>query len=931
MKFKFLLFLQFFTLSCIYLYAQKNIKGTVTDASHGELLIGSVVKLNPTEKTAIVNLDGTYIFKNILPGNYELEVNSVNYEAAKQKITLGKVDAKYDFLLTSKVNALTEVSIKANRLTNESKSRGIEKNSNQLVNVLSSSAIQLLPDITVANVMQRMPGVVIDRGTNGEGKHPVIRGMDKRYNTTLINGIKIPSPDNNNRFVPLDLFPSELLDYLEVSKSLTPSMEGDAIGGTVNLVMKDAPKQLLLQVNASTGYSSILSSQPFMAFDKGGINKKSPAELYGQDYQAKGEDFKTDHLNYRKLDAPLNSTFGLTVGQRFGAKKKFGAIISTSYQNMYRGTHSDYFVPNIQPGLENKPVFSNIYLRKYSTQSEQLAVYLNADYKFNKKHKISWFNMYTRSNEMQSRNVIDSVLTSGRKGPGNGNVKISERSTWTIQQIFNSTLKGNHDLANLFKADWATAFSFAKKEVPDQSSYSIQHTVETDANTGVITNSDDLLTTMDRLWRHNTDKDISVYGNLTYTPTIFKRTAEIKLGGLYRYKTRDNYYNSYDLVAAIVNGSTQQYFTNINDATFSFKASDGGKTGEFNANTYSVDEQITAGYLQAKLLLSSKLELLTGVRLEHTRNNYETVQPMSSAGRSGEIYYNDLLPSLQFKYQLNPKQALRLAYYKAIARPGFFEVVPTLESGEYYNEGGNYNLDRTRAHNFDFRYELFPGRSDQLFAGVFYKHINDPIEYGIERISGTSTTQVLKPFNYGDAKNYGLEVAYTKYIGKFGVSANYTYTHSRITTDKLYYYRNESGNISNKTVSQSRPLQGQADHIGNASFIFKDPKLGLDAQIAYVYTGERIVALSPYAGLDYWQKPFTQLDFSLEKTFKKSYSVYTKVSNLTNAKTKVDILQTNSFMSGRDVLPQQTDQDKILVQNTFYKPVFLLGLRYKFI
>ena len=101
-----------------------------------------------------------------------------------------------------------------------------------------------MPDVTLGNTIQRVSGVTIQRTSTGEGRYAIVRGMDQRYNNTLVNGIKIPSPDDKYRFVPLDIFPSELLERLEVIKALTPSMEGDAIGGSVNLVMKNAPRQV---------------------------------------------------------------------------------------------------------------------------------------------------------------------------------------------------------------------------------------------------------------------------------------------------------------------------------------------------------------------------------------------------------------------------------------------------------------------------------------------------------------------------------------------------------------------------------------------------------------------------------------------------------------------------------------------------------------
>src|SRR6202012_4989894 len=118
-------------------------------------------------------------------------------------------------------------------------------------NSVSPRAIEISPDLSVANTAQRISGVSLERSTNGEGQYVIVRGMDKRYIYTLVNGIKIPSPDNKNRYVPLDIFPADMLERLEITKSLTPNMEGDAIGGAVNMVMKDAPTKFSINANAA--------------------------------------------------------------------------------------------------------------------------------------------------------------------------------------------------------------------------------------------------------------------------------------------------------------------------------------------------------------------------------------------------------------------------------------------------------------------------------------------------------------------------------------------------------------------------------------------------------------------------------------------------------------------------------------------------------
>jgi len=192
----------------------------------------------------------------------------------------------------------------------------------------------------------------------------------------------------------------------------------------------------------------------------------------------------------------------------------------------------------------------------------------------------------------------------------------------------------------------------------------------------------------------------------------------------------------------------------------------------------------------------------------------------------------------------------------------------------------------------------------------------------------------LQPVNIGKATNYGLEIVATKFFGSFGISANYTYTKSSITNDSLIYSsRNAAGQIVSSRVSETRPLQGQSDNIGNLSFIYKDPKIGFDFQTALVYTGERISFVSPYSGLNYWQSPTTQLDISFEKKFGKHFSFYGKINNLTDAPLELTLHQSYfSYLgaSGSRMLALQTDPvNKIIIQKDYYRTTYLFGIRYK--
>ena len=892
-----------------------DIKGRVIDASNGEPLVGATVNVN--NRTLMVKLDGTYHFKNVSAGKFTVKVTYAGYKTDAREVQLNSAnDIKIlDINLEPTASSLSSVTVSSTNKDNDKSVRRLEKVADPIINVLSSKNIQLLPDITVANALQRVSGVTIEKSGSGEARYPIIRGMEKRYINTLVNGIKIPSPDNKNRFIPLDLFPSELLERLEVGKSLTPSMEGDAIGGTINLVMKDAPDRLIVQGNVASGFNTSFPDQKFSKFDHGTMAYSSPAQRFGSTYVANLNDLPVAHLNYTEKSNPINSTMGLTVGNRFGKDKQFGFVVSGSFQNIYRGTTSNFFLPNSQPGLNNIPLFSDLQLRQYSVQSQRKGVNAKLDYRLNKNNKISLFNTYVLLDDYQTRFIWDTVAL-------NSLINKSTRSQWTFQSINSTTLQGEHKLSNTDRLDWSVVYSLAKSKTPDQSTYTHEYPIVPTSLTI------DKLQSMSRIWTSNSDKDVAAYLNYTKNTSLFNRDIELKAGGLYRDKNRDNYYIAYSL-----NPILGAAYNTINTAQFLFNPISNG-TPSLNGNNYTFEEKITAGYLQGKWNLSNNFELLGGVRAENTNQHYETLLTKDVQAKSGTIQYTDLLPSAQIKYALTANQNLRFAYYRAIARPGFSELIPDGADGEFFKEVGDpTHLKHTVADNLDIRYEMYSKGADQLLLGAFYKDIQNPIEISAVKPQNVNSLY-LQPVNIGKATNYGFEAVAAKFFGSFGISANYTFTNSSITNDSLIFsYRNTAGQIVSKRVSETRPLQGQSNHIGNLSFIYKNPKIGFDFQAAVVYTGERISFVSPYAGLNYWQSPTTQLDLSFEKKFGKRFSFYGKINNLTDAPMELSLHQSyDGYMaaSGSRALALQSDPaNRIIIQKDYYRTTYLFGIRFK--
>ncbi|NJK95392.1 MAG: TonB-dependent receptor plug domain-containing protein [Bacteroidales bacterium] len=280
-----------------------TIAGKAFDEQTGELLVGCTVVIKELNRATITGLDGTFQFRNVPAGQYTVSVSLISYSPVSQALTVktDTDDKKVDFNLNPVSTSLNEVTVLSKRdKSSDLSARNSERMANQVINVVSAKSIELSPDLNVAHVIQRMSGVTLDKNSSGTGLYALLRGMDKRYSYTLVNGIKIPSTHNKHRYVSLDLFPSDLVDRIEVTKAMTPDMEGDAIGGAVNLIMKNAPGQLLIQANASVGLSWFLVENDYLTFDNSSLNAKSPYDRNDKGYRAVPSDFPTKNLDLKR-------------------------------------------------------------------------------------------------------------------------------------------------------------------------------------------------------------------------------------------------------------------------------------------------------------------------------------------------------------------------------------------------------------------------------------------------------------------------------------------------------------------------------------------------------------------------------------------------------------------------------------------------------
>ena len=934
-------------LACSNVFAS-DIKGYIYDKDSREQLIGATIILNPGSKKEVTSLDGSFSFRNIAEGTYHLTITFVDYKKIDTTISVtANATQRFNFYLTLKSTVLSGVTI-SNKLSGSSDEFALRKEqyANSIVNIMSSHSIDISPDITVANVMQRISGVSVERGSTGDGQFAIIRGMDKRYNTTLVNGVKIPSPDNRNRYVPLDIFPADLVDRIEVIKSLTPDMEGDAAGGVINLVMKTAPEKFKAEGNIGIGYSQLFFDRNFNSYPKSSVRLKSPAEKLGAGAYAPLSDFPFQNLVTSSHMPPVNKIVSLTLGDRF-LNNKLGVIASLSYQNAYRGSNSNVLEqsatvpPAPSENAAQQPSISNVYAREYSSRIDRSGIETKIDYNFNKRNSISVFATHLQLNERRVRLTSDSLL-GGYTTPDNyiGSYAIYNKTETRsdLQTINNITLQGKNTLVENLTTDWSLVGSGAKRQLPDVAEFSTARPVNPNTNTGTFNVGAPQTENESRDWIHNTDKDIAGYLNFNYKTDIASKKALLGFGGMYRHKERDNYANSYTLTPVSDQDSVYQKFNSIPESKFTFVPSNGalGNAAQ-NPGIYHAFENVWAAFGQVKYYFSKQLEALGGLRIEDTHQNYVSSLNAALPGKSADIKYIDFLPGVQGKYSFTKRKDIRVSYFRSIFRPAFADLIPFPDksgTNDTYLVEGNPYIKHTVIDNFDVRYEIFPKGLDQFMIGGFYKIIKNPIEYAFAPFSTTTgsygATPVLSPQNFGTARNFGIELVYRKYFGSFGFSGNYTFTNSVINATKLYVYLTSSNNTKFTTVADRRPLQGQSAHIANFSFLYKSTKNKIDAQLAVVYTGARINTLSQYKGFDNWEKATTNLDFSAQKEFSKHYIIYVKANNLLNTPFKLILKQHNNAYQTKTQLPFQESTNYLTVQYDKFFASYSAGIRFKF-
>ena len=903
-----------------------TISGYVKNNKDNSSIPGVIVTLKDTKFGVSTDSKGYYFIDNVPAGSYKMKVHAIGFKGEEKpiKILENSSQVKLDFMLNEEAVNMQEVVIKAraNREL-ETTSRQTEKEAGNIVNVISAETIDQSTDRTAADVLQRVSGMTLIRDNSGEGHYVVMRGLEQRYNNTLIDGIKIPSPESKDRFVPLDLFPSGLFERIEVTKSLTPETAGDAIGGSTNIMFREAPEKFTFSLRASTGTSSSLINNSFTSFDKNTINDLDPERMHGtvsdsdpttqikQRYNPVTSDFTINNLKFNSKPASPDALFSGLVGSRF-FNNTLGLMASGTYENTYDRIQMDSYslssdINNLDATGHLIPYPSTYNNQTYFENKIRSGVVLKADFIASDEHEISATYIYVHKEEDQVRNALQINVDGSR---GSADLTYSYRSALRTQNISSFSINGNDFSKSPIELRWTLNYTDAVQDRPDEAQYSILQNYDSHgklqpfSGLGSITHS----------WRKNDDNQY--LGKMDIFYHITDDGTQILQAGLVTQKlNRANYEDDYQLNPKVINGSTQP-FTSLDSAkTTVFGSGTTSGSSVYGYQNYKADEFMISSYFQYTIVLG-QLQILGGLRWEQAKDKYYTAaSPLISEYQSYVTMVN-FIPGIHFRYEFTPEQIGRFSVTRSMSRPSYFDLVPATDRSDQSSSTGNPNLKPALATNVDLRYEYYPNSKDVYSLGAYFKKIENPIE---DQFVQAGTVLSTSKGNGDPAMIYGLEAVVSKHFGDFGITANYSYIYSEVKSTKQVTVENMAGDLVQSFYQQTRPLESQSPQVLNVILTYENKEWGTNANLSYNYTGRRLVAVARSDGYDTYEEGSGAFDFSADQRLFSSFVISLKLINLASSPIVTDVVSGNYLI-----------HDPITIQRNFNKLRGTIGISYKF-
>jgi TonB-dependent receptor len=850
---------------------QSVIKGRISDIINKEALTGATVSLPAAHYNTVTDVNGEY-FIYVRPGNQQLTVRYLGYRDTTLSVVIKENEVQViNIPLYSSYSALSSVVV-TGLLQGQAKALNQQKNADNIKNVIAADQMGRFPDPNAAEALQRVPGVNIERD-QGEGRYVFVRGLAPQFTNMNVNGEQIPAPEADVRFVALDAIPADQLASIEVSKSLTPDMDGDAIGGSVNLITRTAQSRLpRISASLAGGYNNLMEQ----------------GNIQGQ----------------------------LQFSQRLGAKEKFGVMLNSSYY------HNDLGSDN----LERSPDDNEVELRDYELTRTRLGLSGTIDYRFNPNHEIYVRGLYSRFTDREWRRRYVFI-------PEDEEIEKLTKDPFESQTITSINFGAKHKFRNFF-LNYEAQYSLGEQNTPYDNEVGFVAGIASNLNyenpkfPGITPGNfnDNSQYEFSEAGFGNTkakDRNLTAKFDLGIPYALGKNNGLLKFGAKIRMKDKSfsinqDYYEAiadiptldefdedpikskfldgrYDLGRPLNVTKFISYF-NANPSDFEANLED--KAIDEALEAYEAEEDVVAAYIMARQQFK-KFMLLAGARYERTKVSYQSKDVIiNGAGDladivpvSGSSTYDYFLPQVSLRYQLSPNTNLRAATTFSYARPNFSEIIPAQEINQEDGvaTAGNAALKPVSAFNADLLAEHYFGNVGILSGGFFYKRMDDFIYRRVifnspYPLTGTpliNNIDVIQAQNGNTANLTGVELAFQNNLSflpgvlkYFSVYLNYTYTHSSAEL------QSREADASDPNAIEKLRLPGQATHMGNLSLAFEKKKF--TARFSLNFNGEYLSEVGGNKDEDIYVKNRVQTDISASYAFSKRWRVFAESLNITN-------------------------------------------------
>ena len=837
-----------------------SIKGIVKEKG-GETIIGANVVISGTTTGTTTNLDGFYEIKGLEAGSYSLQFSFISYETVvlENIVVVAGRATEVNVDLVQVTQLLQTVDIVA-RMQKEKESILLleQKKSNEIVQHIGAQELSRKGIGDVATAVTKVTGISKVEGSNDI----YVRGLGDRYNSTQMNGLPMPSNNPEQKNISLDIFTTDIVEYITIDKVYNNRIYGDFAGGNVDINSREFSGDRMINLEIGTSIN-------FSAMDDGRFPLKAGTGYLGFSNiiaPASIESFDFSHSWNPQYMQAVASNYGVSAGNVFKVgkekKKELSFFTTVNFSNDFSTKEGVAFGAVNSAGIPHKSFEMKAY--GYNTNTTAM---LNLGFKLNKNHKLNYNTVFIHSSGNTNEEYRGTIIDIADENNGLLIRKIFEQNT-----IFINQLLGKHTLGLRSDFNWGASLNNVKSNAPDR----LQNTFR--MVDGEYYFGQNQITDNHRYF-HKLKEDEAAL-NMSYSYKLLSEnsagyTLKFTLGATARYKERHfeaTQYNFRILQSArniaVDPNNLDEFFNqeNLENNFFRIETFRGNfqVPNALDPQVYGGPQFVQGTYLTTEYRITEKLTALIGLRAEYVSQEVTWNTQLDPSDKSDWFEFFDFLPNLTTKYELNKKQNLRFAVSKTYTLPQFKERAMFIYEEVTQVKLGNPDLYHSENYNADMKWELFPKASEIIAVGVFGKYILNPInEFAIT--SATNDISFLNTGNWGYVAGVEFEmrkdiVSKENHKISFGFNTSYMKTEQELNSEKV---KEETIYMVNFTHERAR-FTGASDLLINSDVSFqkswKESKNVFTATASYSYFSDRIYAIGTNNRGNIIEKPFHSLD-----------------------------------------------------------------------